>query len=139
MLEILNDNIYMYLLGSQGTFFNKSSASPWEQTVPFSVPFSVPIFSLTPMMQILYKKKLRPLISLTHAFLYWWCSINWINNPNFANWIPLIYPQRTWDQIINRNSFLYLIYLKFLPSSFYLNLWQKWWHQFCHYNFCTPW
>ena len=34
-------------------------------------------------------------------------DIRSINNPDFANWIPLIYPQRTWDKGNYRNMVLH--------------------------------
>jgi hypothetical protein len=40
------------------------------------------------------------------AFMYIG-DIRSINNPDFANWIPLIYPQRTWDKGNYRNMVLH--------------------------------
>ena len=49
------------------------------------------------------------LYSLQNTFIFTFRYIDdilSINNQHFANWIPLIYPQRTWDK---RNDFHYLI------------------------------
>ena len=53
-----------------------------------------------------------------------------INNPNFANWIPLTCPQRTWDKGNNRNNIFcfeswHLLYIWQQWSNFYHTISQK--------------
>ena len=63
-----------------------------------------------------------------------------INNPNFANCIPLMYPQRIWYKGNNRNSFVCL-HSWHLPliwhqwSTIQQILQQKRRLQFCNYKF----
>jgi hypothetical protein len=74
------------------------------------VLLSLSIFSYAHVRPSLYKNLSKTKITeakiFNFAFMYIG-DIRSINNPDFANWIPLIYPQRTWDKGNYRNMVLH--------------------------------
>ena len=109
MLEFLIEHICRI---RKGTCFNKSSASPWKQTVPLSLT----IFSCT-LMRIKYSKtkRMADTLAFNHTFNYVYDVLT-INNLDFGNWIPLIYNEeleiKEITETADSSSFLG-IYLKF--------------------------
>jgi hypothetical protein len=76
-----------YLSSLENTFFNKLSAFPMRTNC---APLLVNLFLSKNLLKTKDLQKLKPLISLCYID-----NILPINNPNYANWIPLIHPQKT--------------------------------------------
>lgn len=67
-VSMLEFSLVTYLLNSEeGTFFNKSSSSPWQRTVPLSLPIILINRGYTTNNLSKTKK--------WHIHVYWWCFI----------------------------------------------------------------
>jgi hypothetical protein len=78
---------------SSSEFFNKSFTSPWEPTVPL---FFADLFLYSDDAEFIPKlnqnKKITEVKAFNLTFRYIDDVLS-INNPNFTNWIPLIFPK----------------------------------------------
>jgi hypothetical protein len=93
-----------YLSSSEGTFFQQITGIPMATNCAhLLIDLFLYSYETEFIQKLIVNKK------IFYLALWYIGDVRSINNPNFTNWTPLTYHQRTWDKENNRNIVLCFI------------------------------